>query len=64
MYVCICNAVRDRDIQAAVDDGVCSMAGLCQSLKVGDRCGRCSAFAEETLKKVLDDTVSVSGQRS
>ncbi len=63
MYVCICNAVRDRDIQAAVDRGVCSMAGLCQSLKVGDRCGRCAGFAEETLQKVLDDTVSPPRQK-
>ena len=62
MYVCICHAVTDRDVQAAVDKGVCSMAGLCRSLKVGTKCGRCSAFAQETLKKSVAKTPVLQGQ--
>ena len=41
MYVCVCNAVTDRDIRGAVALGARTLADLRQSLGVGTCCGRC-----------------------
>ncbi len=49
MYVCICNAVTDRDIREAVERGIHSFEGLRRELKVATCCGRCEACARNTL---------------
>jgi len=54
MYVCICNAVTDHQIREAANQGIRSMEGLCEQLKVGSCCGRCS----ECARAVLDRAVS------
>ncbi len=46
MYVCICNAVTDRDIMKAIDEGVSTVEGLGETLNVGTCCGRCTSCAE------------------
>ena len=46
MYVCICNAVTDRDIMKAIDEGVSTVEGLGDALNVGTCCGRCKSCAE------------------
>lgn len=49
MYVCICNAVTDRQIRQAADDGVCSMAELSRRTGCADCCGSCADLASEIL---------------
>lgn len=49
MYVCLCNAVTDRQIREAVGDGVKSMRQLRQCLGVASNCGRCAPHAKELL---------------
>ncbi|CAC9536443.1 hypothetical protein BHECKSOX_1529 [Bathymodiolus heckerae thiotrophic gill symbiont] len=51
MYICICNAVTDRDIQTAIDNGACSMNDLSKQLKVGTCCGRCKDCAKKMLNQ-------------
>lgn len=55
MYICICNAVTDSAIKAAVRDGVRSMSDL--SLKTGcsTQCGRCVGRAREVMNEALAD---------
>ena len=53
MYVCVCNAVTDRDIGHAVADGCCSMKELRDRLGVGDCCGRCTGCARDVLHQSL-----------
>ena len=53
MYVCICNNVTTRDIEAAVADGACSLECLADALAVSTCCGQCRDFAEEVLADVL-----------
>ena len=50
MYVCVCNAVTDRDIGSAVAEGCCSLRELREQLGVGACCGRCKGCAREVLK--------------
>lgn len=51
MYVCICNAVTDHEIAAAVSDGVHSMSELEDRLLVGTCCGKCRDKASECLDR-------------
>jgi bacterioferritin-associated ferredoxin len=63
MYVCVCSGITDRQIVAAVEDGVCSVDELGHVLGVGICCGRCKpcakALVDETLT-ALDATALVA----
>lgn len=41
MYVCICNAVTERQIRQAVELGAESLRDLADCLNVGTNCGKC-----------------------
>ncbi|EEZ80768.1 MAG: hypothetical protein HN639_03780 [Candidatus Thioglobus sp.] len=56
MYICICNAVTDKDIQKAVKNGACSINDLGKELKVGTCCGRCKSCA----KRVIDECTATN----
>ncbi|MEM7252592.1 MAG: (2Fe-2S)-binding protein [Pseudomonadota bacterium] len=47
MYICICNGVRERDIQAAVAEGATSFDELQEQLGVSTCCGTCGHDARE-----------------
>ena len=53
MYICICNAVSDRQIQNAVSDGARSVDDLHRLLSVGSQCGNCKDCAKQCLKEAL-----------
>ncbi|MGD8208114.1 MAG: (2Fe-2S)-binding protein [Chromatiales bacterium] len=55
MYVCVCNAVTDRDICAAAARGACSLEALGEELKVATCCGRCADCARRVLAEALAD---------
>ena len=45
MYICICNAITDRQIRAAVASGAASLGELSMQLGVGAGCGCCREAA-------------------
>lgn len=49
MYVCVCNAVTERDIHEAVQGGISSLEDLSAQLRVATCCGRCAGCAEDVL---------------
>jgi bacterioferritin-associated ferredoxin len=53
MYVCICNAITDRDIREAVSDGVRTLPELKMKTGCGTACGRCEEVAREVLSSAL-----------
>ena len=53
MYVCICNAITEKDIRDAVDEGAISFYQLKQKLGVSACCGTCADETRNCLKKVL-----------
>jgi bacterioferritin-associated ferredoxin len=61
MYVCVCNAVTDRDIKEAAGRGVCSIEALGDQLKVATCCGRCLDHASKVLFQAITDKVSGPG---
>jgi bacterioferritin-associated ferredoxin len=50
MYVCVCMAVTDSQILAAVGQGHASMKALRDHLGVASECGRCARCASDLLK--------------
>ena len=54
MYICICNAITDRDIVKAAEQGARSPEDLAHDLGVGLGCGRCTSCA----KSLLIETVA------
>jgi bacterioferritin-associated ferredoxin len=57
MYICLCNAITDRQIVAEAEAGARSSDDLAQRLGVGLGCGRCMSCA----KAVLQETVARIG---
>ncbi|SFZ78687.1 bacterioferritin-associated ferredoxin [Chitinimonas taiwanensis DSM 18899] len=49
MYVCICNAVTDKQIRRAVHNGCDSMRELRMELGVAACCGKCAPDARALL---------------
>ena len=53
MYICICKAVTDGQIRAAVEDGVTSISGLRKTLGCSTQCGKCARH----VKQIRDETL-------
>jgi len=53
MFVCVCNAVTERDIGSAVAEGCRSLQELREQLGVGACCGRCRDCARDVLQETL-----------
>jgi len=55
MYVCLCKAVTDNDLRAAVCAGHKSLPSLQKCTGVASGCGRCREFALSVPKDQLSD---------
>jgi bacterioferritin-associated ferredoxin len=53
MIICVCKAVSDRQIKAAVKEGATCMRDLTRDLGVGTCCGKCIPEARSTLSASL-----------
>lgn len=51
MYVCICNAITDKQIKKAARAGVQDLWGLQRELGVASGCGSCKEMASEILRE-------------
>jgi bacterioferritin-associated ferredoxin len=54
MYVCLCNAITDRDIVRAAEEGARTSEDLVHRLGVGLGCGSCTSCA----RSILADSVT------
>jgi bacterioferritin-associated ferredoxin len=54
MIVCVCKAVSDRQIKAAVKGGATCLRDLTRELGVGTCCGKCLPEARTALSASLD----------
>ena len=53
MYVCVCNAVTDRDIRNAAHKGTRTMKELSEQLRVATCCGKCAQCANKVLRQAI-----------
>jgi len=51
MYVCICNAITDKQIRVAAEAGVSDLWGLQKTLGVATNCGACKEMAADILRE-------------
>jgi bacterioferritin-associated ferredoxin len=58
MYVCICNAITDKQIRRAAKGGVSSVYELRGTLGVAAGCGSCARIAQEILDEELAGSTS------
>ena len=49
MFVCICNAITDKQIRTSAEDGTTDLWGLQARLGVASGCGSCKETASEIL---------------
>jgi len=59
MYVCVCNAITDRDLAGLAREGVRSAAEAYRRLGGTPVCGRCLDFAQS----VIDDADAPAERR-
>jgi len=59
MYICLCNAITERDVRECAKRGCCSLDELSTELGVGTGCGRCRAAAKEILSEARCDSRSI-----
>ena len=59
MYICVCRAVTERHIHAAVRDGAKSMRDLRDTLGVGTECGSCGSCAKQCLREAKDNLIAL-----
>jgi len=50
MYICICNAITEREIRGAVELGCRSVDDLRRDLGVASCCGKCEPDARKVLR--------------
>ena len=49
MYICVCKAVTDKQIQQAIHNGACTRRQLYQCTGAGDVCGKCNNHIRQML---------------
>lgn len=58
MYICICNAVTERHIEQAVEEGALTVDDLQQRLALGSQCGNCKSCAKECLSSLRQQSLA------
>ncbi len=65
MYICLCKAVTDHDIETSVLAGAQSLAQVQEQLEVSTGCGSCESAAQlivdQALAKAANGQLTASG---
>lgn len=51
MYICVCNAVNDRQVKQALADGKQNLRELRLHLGFRSSCGRCTTFLQDLISQ-------------
>lgn len=55
MYICICNAITEREVRECARGGAFSIDELSSKLGLGAGCGRCLECASSLLEEIAGD---------
>jgi bacterioferritin-associated ferredoxin len=50
MFVCICRAVTEQEVKAAIEEGATSVQAVTRSCCAGDDCGACRGAIEDMIE--------------
>jgi bacterioferritin-associated ferredoxin len=54
MYVCVCFAVTDREVEAVIEDGAKTVGDVTRGCRAGGDCGSCHGMIETMLEAACD----------
>jgi bacterioferritin-associated ferredoxin len=54
MYVCLCNAITDRDLRAHCEGEAASVAMVYRALGVMPQCGKCVPLVRQMLRRTAE----------
>lgn len=59
MYVCLCNAITDKEIRDAVrEEGIGNLRELKDSMSIANQCGKCAQAAQSIIDTtILDESL-------
>jgi bacterioferritin-associated ferredoxin len=60
LYICVCNAITEKDVRECAANGACSLDQLAFELGVGSGCGRCRDCASDILRDVQGEQSTLS----
>lgn len=50
MFVCVCRAVSDGDVKAAIEGGATSVPEVTRACRAGGDCGACHSMIEDMIE--------------
>ena len=54
MYVCLCNALTDRDVSSHMAGGNCSVSMVYRACGCQPQCGKCVPFVRQMLRQAAE----------
>ena len=54
MYVCVCLAVTDTEVQKVIEDGATTRPAVTRACRAGGDCGACHGMIETMIEDCLD----------
>ncbi len=51
MFICVCNAVTDREVRAAIDSGCRTREEVTAKCRAGGDCGSCHHMIEDMVEE-------------
>jgi bacterioferritin-associated ferredoxin len=60
MYVCVCKAVTDAEVEGAIDSGALSLADVTRACRAGGDCGACHAMIRQMIEGHCDPARAIS----
>ncbi len=62
MYICVCKAVTNHQLEAAISEGLCTRKQLVKCFGVGRDCGKCNKEVHDLLRCRQDSELMVKSQ--
>ena len=53
MYICLCNAITDREFRAHAADECSTVSAVYRSLGTKPQCGKCVPYVKQLLRQVV-----------
>lgn len=58
MFVCVCLAVTEKDVDAAIEGGAHTREAVTRTCRAGGDCGACHGMIEQKIEDHLEELVS------
>ncbi len=54
MYVCVCNAITDRDVRATAQCDCTTVSAIYRALGTKPKCGKCVPLVRQLMRQVVE----------